>query len=146
MLRNKIVSTFKESAAAQGYNLYCGFAHRMQRSDLRLPAIWLNPLELTSVQGVEQGTLTYHATLYLLQGDKHYTEAQKEQLWAQMEEDAIRTIQQLGVHSPQIYLTEKISAVPGEYTLTGRQEISLQVECDVQIDFLRTDSLTDKTV
>lgn len=134
MFRSRLLCLIREEAERAGYDFHNGFAYRIARSNLRFPALWMEPPSLTGVEGRDEGLLTYHLTLHLITSDRKYPETEKETQWETMEARTLELLNKL-IARPEIFHIGKIGCTPAEYTLTNRSELSLKVEFDVRFAF-----------
>lgn len=124
----------QQEASQCGYDFRNGFPYRLTRSDMRFPALWMEPPVLTLVNGRKEGLITYHITLHLLVSGKKYSESEKESQWEKLEKQVLEWTQNL-INQPEVFSIENISCTPAEFTLTNQREISLKTEFNIQFVF-----------
>ena len=124
----------QQEATQCGYDFQNGFPYRLTRSDMRFPALWMEPPILTLVNGRKEGVITYHVTLHLLASGKKCSESEKESQWEKLEKQLLEWTQNL-ILQPEVFSIDKISCTPAEFTLTNQREISLKAEFNIQFAF-----------
>lgn len=134
MFRSRLLCLIREEAEKAGYDFHNGFLYRIARSNLRFPALWMEPPILTGVEGRDEGLLTYHLTLHLMTSDRKYPETEKEAQWETMEARTLELLRNLTARK-EIFHIGKIGCTPSEYALTNRGELSLKAEFDVRFAF-----------
>jgi len=108
------------------YTSYCGFIANINAAELRLPCVWMNPLELTGKTGREEGEMTYAVSLYMMTRQDAWTEERKEKAWTEMEKQTTEALQRLNEGEVMITVNN-LKCAPDEYSLTSFGEVSLHV-------------------
>lgn len=134
MLRKQLSAAVRRAAEKSGYHFHQGFEYRMNEDPVRFPALWLAPPRVVRVDGRDEGQIVYRVAMHLLRLNRRFDEQAKEQVWDEMELDALQVI---GLVGPQqgVFCTENIALTPAEFTLTRQGELSLKAEFDARLYF-----------
>ena len=89
MNRKKLIQAIERIATADGYTFYSTDEREMPRAIRQYPLVWLAPPVFTSMEGRKQGKITYSLTLHAMQADAKLPPAERERVWAQLEEDVV---------------------------------------------------------
>lgn len=136
MLREKLYAAIGRAVRERGYTFYSGFEHSMNGTLSKFPAAWLSPLEVTEVEGREEGYVTYLATVSLMNLISKASAAQKEIYWDRMEEEAGAIAHMTG-NDPAVCDVMNIKMSPAEYSLSKHGEISMRLSFEARMHFLR---------
>lgn len=124
-MRQKLIQTIQTAFHKEGYGFYQGFLDLADKTNLTLPALWLNPVEVTAMTGHNEGKITYKITLHLLAQNEH-DEQQKESKWNEMERIIRHGISKLPkIPDSVVIQTDKVTIQPKELTLTSTGEVAL---------------------
>lgn len=135
MLRNQLSAAVKKVAEKLGYAFYEGFGYRMNEKSIHFPAAWWCPPKIRSVRGRNEGLIVYRVELILMEANRKYNEAEKNQIWDQLEEHALKICTEM-IDEQGVFCTENISLSPAECSLTRQSELSLKAEFDVKMSFM----------
>ena len=135
-IKNAIDSAADRVPGYQTLDHKTGFVAYLQNGSvgIKLPCLWLCPLELTNKTGRNEGTKTYSGVIYVLDEIKGLAQEQKDSVWDRMESSVIQILNAV-VGDEDIICVENIKCAPDEYALTGYQTISMSVHFDVKISY-----------
>jgi len=126
MKRSEFIQLMKTVCADEKYTFQHGFPYRMNEGSDGYPLFWLCPPSLLSrkVTGISPGELesetNYEATAYIHHLNENFTEEQKEEVWQEQEDIAMKILNLLpvyefnGTQSDIISVTE-IRCEPDEF-------------------------------
>ena len=89
MNRKKLIQAVERIATADGYTFHSTDDSEMPHTIRQYPLVWLSPPFFTSMEGRKQGKITYSLTLHAMQADAKLPPAERERVWAQLEEDVV---------------------------------------------------------
>ena len=120
---------------AFGEPFYQGFIYRVQDTvSMQYPWTWMCPVELSSKEGRNEGTLTYDVTLYLFDRREQYTACIREDIWEEMEGKALSAYLSLFDNEDIDYL-QNFKCLPDEHNLTPTLELSIRVTFQVVMPY-----------
>lgn len=133
-MRTELVQAISEAFGYEGYQFYRGFVYNISQTELQLPCVWLNPVEVSGVTGRNEGLRNYKVTLYLFVPGDGYSEDQKELIWSQLEAKAFASCNKLR-DTEFVQDITKITIAPDEFAYTGLQELSIKVSFETSVYF-----------
>lgn len=136
MKRESIKKVVKEAASANGYKLYSGMEYALNSTVKELPALWMEPAELTKVEGREEGWSGYNLNLTFIERSVSQNSEDKNRLWEKMERSA-RDIMRALEESPDVVEARVVRSEIGEHSLTNRGELSMKFTCSLVVPFFR---------
>ncbi|MDR0754547.1 MAG: hypothetical protein LBF04_04080 [Prevotellaceae bacterium] len=126
-MRTKISEAIKNTVEPE-YTFYRGFiADKINSVKDNFPLVWLNPPEMT-------GKNTYNCILYLMIKDSKYSEQEKENRWALMENFILSAFDNIVKNDMYITDINNIKTYPNEYAYTGFGELSLKITFTVIVN------------
>lgn len=134
MTRKLLISAVAEAAQECGYAFHTGFEYRINAELRELPALWLLPPKLTANDGREEGIRSYKVEFKLMITAEDNSPEKKERLWNMLEQTATGLCR-LVEGNDFIRNVYGIECTPGEFSLTTRGELSMSVECSVDMPF-----------
>lgn len=138
MTQNILTEAFRDAAAQCGHALQTGEEYRIGTQVKAFPAVWLTTPELTRTEGIREGVKHYNAQFVVIEAGRNCTAEEKEAKWARMEADAAKICLLIGA-DPRIKTITGVKYRTGEFSITNKGEISLTVECTVQVPFYTAD-------
>lgn len=134
MTRKTLAQAIKEAALKLGYCFYSGFDYRMNETIVAYPAAWLSPPAIVAVTGRSEGRIRYRIALKLMKPAKKSSEEQKDEIWGQLERDALEMCRAMAGRKG-IAAVEIAECAPAEFTMTNHGELSMALKFDVEIPF-----------
>lgn len=135
-MREKLTNAVATAALKCGYSFFCGSENRMSCDMDAVPAAWLLPVEVSQVDGKDQGVVSYEIELRLVELDNKYSNEQKESLYSKMETHAMQ-IYRLLCEDEAVQAVTSVSWSPSEYCYTQQAELSLDIEMKIEMVFDR---------
>ena len=133
-MRNRIIALVQDNAQRAGYTFFNGFPNRISTTAMKFPALWLTPVQLVGMNGREKGSMTYKISMYMIEPNDGKNELQKEEEWEKMESSMIEMTKVIA-DEPNILCVRNICCVPGEFSLTGYGELSMNMTMEIEVMF-----------
>lgn len=134
MNRTYLTRAIGELVRQAGYAFHADTIDRTtSRIDL-LPAAWLPPAQLKTVEGRLHGRLTYSIELRLLHPGAKLPDDERCEVWDRTEQVLLDLFTQLST-DPKVVAVENIRLQPGSGRYTPHGEISLTATADVITHF-----------
>lgn len=133
-MRKSLTAAISHAFDFFGYGFFQGFTYNINGSKLVLPCLWLNPVELTGINGRNEGTGVYKVTLYVFVDSKGLDEHGKENVWAELEQKVIEAYNKLRFEN-NIQDVSGLSITPDEFAYTGYKELSVKVSFNATVFF-----------
>lgn len=133
-----LMATVRKAVEEVGYAFFSGPDRGLNGGVKSLPAAWLSPVRLVSVEGRSEGYFRYAVTLRLMKPGRGLSPQQRERLWAQLEHDAVAVCRRMEYTGP-VCAVDRIGCVPDEGSLTTHGELSVTMTCTVAVMFCAAD-------
>lgn len=130
MNRTHLEQAIRTLAAELGYTLLVDSDDRIPQTLASLPAAWLMPLRLKSIEGRRHGRQTYSVELRLLFPALNEEAAQRAERRALAEEQLVDLFTRLSRDS-QVVTVQNLTIQPGAGSYTQHGELSQTAKADV---------------
>lgn len=130
MNRKKLISAVERIAAENGYTFHATDEREMSHTIRKYPIVWLVPPIFNSMQGRKQGKITYSLTLHAMEEGANLPPAEREQVWAKLEEDILGIFSALS-NEDFVIAVEDLKIRPTSHTFTTHGEICATATADI---------------
>lgn len=134
MNRTKLINNLKIIAQQSGYDFYTSTRDQLVSTVRSLPAMWLSPPDLHSIEGHSAGRVTFAVTILLIKQGRKLSPEQKAAATAYLEENLLEMLEMLS-QTPLVATIDKLEITASTNPLISSEECAIEATALIETIF-----------